>query len=218
MTPHLVFVHGWGFDAGAWREIRAELSDFDCDSVDLGFYGRPCPSRAVGAAPRVAIGHSLGFLWLLRERPFAWRGLVSISGMPRFTKSADYAPGVPPRILDAMMGRLAGDPAGSLADFFETCGCAVPRSLEAADGARLAQGLRWLKDWDARPALDAEQSPVLALFAEDDAVVPRAMSEAAFSGRPNTRLERRADGGHALPVTQAQWCARKIREFVECLP
>ena len=217
MNPHLVFVHGWGFDAGSWRDIQEELPDFDCETVDLGFYGRPAASRANGAAPVVAVGHSLGFLWLLHERPFPWRGLVSISGMPRFARSADYRCGVAPRVLDAMIGRLADDPTDSLAEFFEACGCASPRAIAGADQSRLAEGLRWLKEWDARDVLAQQQAPVLALYADDDAIVPKTMSESVFAARPNTRLCRRADGGHALPVTRARWCAGQIREFVGCL-
>lgn len=217
MTAHLVFVHGWGFDAASWRAVQDELADFACETVDLGFFGCPATSRANGAEPVVAIGHSLGFLWLLHERPFAWRGLVSIAGMPRFTKAADYDRAVGERVLDAMIRRFAGSPDETLSDFIRRAGCTRADNGKRIDPARLGEALHWLKDWDARDALSSERSPVLALFAEDDEIVPKAMSEDIFACRRNTRLATRAHGGHALPMTEPRWCAAQIREFVQCL-
>ncbi len=214
MTP-IVFVHGWGFDARLWDSVRSKLADFDCDCVDLGFSGKPKGAHTDGERQTVAVGHSLGLLWLLHERPFRWRALVSVSGIPRFTKAPGYRQGVDSRVLDATIARFAGKPMATVRDFLHYCGCdAAPANI---DPARLGEGLRWLRDWDARAALAAEPGPVLALYSMDDAVVPKALSEGIFAARPNTRLAAAPDGGHALPLTRPDWCASQIREFVRCL-
>jgi pimeloyl-[acyl-carrier protein] methyl ester esterase len=212
----IVFVHGWGFDARAWDRVRQGLPDFETEAVDLGFYGRPAGTSANGREPVIAVGHSLGFLWLLHERPFPWRALVSVSGMARFARAPGYAHGVAPRVLDAMIAKLRQAPDEVVAEFFGRCGIDGDVG-DGLDESRLGEALIWLKDWDARDEFAAEESPVLALFAEDDAIVPRALSETNFAARANTTVAARADGGHALPVTRAGWCAERIREFVSCL-
>ena len=217
MTAHLVLVHGWGFDAASWDAVVEELPDFECETIDLGFFGAPVQARANGAEPVVAIGHSLGFMWLLHEKPFAWRGLVSIAGMPRFTKTAGYDCAVGGRVLDAMIRRFADAPDGVLSDFIRRAGSNGAMNGKRPDCLRLGEALQWLKDWDARDALSSEPSPMLALFAEDDEIVPKAMSEDIFARRANTWPRSRLDGGHALPVTEPRWCAAQIREFVQCL-
>lgn len=211
----LVFVHGWGFDASVWRDVRAGLPEFDCDSVDLGFFGKPRAAQPNGEDV-IAVGHSLGFLWLLHERPFPWRALVSVSGMPRFTKAPDYRFGVDARLLEATRTRFAQAPAETLADFLTRCG-ATGVNGSRADVTRLDEGLVWLKEWDARATLDAEAAPLLALYAEDDAIVPKDLSENIFGGRAKTARAVAADGGHALPVNRAGWCAARIREFARAL-
>lgn len=213
---HLVFVHGWGFDSSLWDDVIAELPDFDCEVIDFGFSGRPKSPRANGMEPAIAIGHSLGFLWLLHEQPFAWRGLVSIGGMPRFTKAADYRFGIDQRLLEATIARFDEEPGETLSQFLIYCGGGSPASY--IDPVRLRAGLGWLKEWDARRHLADESSPLLALYADNDAIVPKQLSDDVFGDRPNTKRVVRSDGGHALPLTEPGWCAAAIREFVENLP
>ncbi len=55
--------------------------------------------------------------------------------------------------------------------------------------------------------------PLLALAAKDDAIVPPALTAACFTDRA-TRLEWLPSGGHAFPLTHAQYCARSIRAFL----
>ena len=81
------------------------------------------------------------------------------------------------------------------------------------DGARLASGLDWLATWDARTKVAA--TPVLALAAADDAIVPIAASRSQW---PRNSLRERADGGHVLPLTRPEWCAAEIGAFLDALP
>lgn len=212
----LVFVHGWGFDAALWRDLRAALPEFDAETIDLGFFGRPHRAETNGEAV-IAVGHSLGFLWLLRQRPFSWTALVSVSGIPRFTKAPDYRFGIDPRLLEATIARFADAPNETLADFLVACG-AESTARAGADTARLAEGLGWLKHWDERGALESETAPLLALYADDDAVVPRELSGDVFAARRGTACAVAPQGGHVLPLNRTAWCAGQIREFAGRLP
>lgn len=210
MSPLLLLVHGWGFDAAFWNPLQAALTDIDSIAWDLGFCGQPAAPALPTDRPIIAVGHSLGFLWLLQERPCRWDKLVAINGFPRFTKSDDFPAGVPPRLLERMIGKLAGAPAAVTQDFLLRCGldpALYPIDDTALDADRLAWGLNGLAHWDQRQNCRAD----LVLAGRNDPIVPAAMTEAAFAPSP---VEWQ-DGGHLLPLTAPDWCAAHLRGLLE---
>jgi pimeloyl-[acyl-carrier protein] methyl ester esterase len=205
-APTLLFVHGWAFDADFWAPLAAALLDLPQATFDAGYFGparTPCPD-----GPVIAIGHSLGVLRLLRERPPNGIGLVSINGFARFAAAPDFAPGVPPRMLDRMLARLAAQPDAVLRDFRQRCGATGAFGLPNIDV--LARDLRALRDDDQRAALAALPVPCLALAGDADPIVPAPMTQATFGDG----VVWREGGGHLLPVTDTDWCAAQIRAFL----
>ncbi|MBT4770625.1 MAG: alpha/beta fold hydrolase [Rhodospirillaceae bacterium] len=213
--PCLVLVHGWGFDASFWSPLCTALKGVETRIADLGFFGAPRVIDPPRDRPVIAIGHSLGLLWLLKNRPFAWQGLVSISGMPRFLRSDSFPHGVAPRFLDRMKSRFSKDPLLTLNEFRSRCGWPddekAPMNM---DTLRLAEGLEWLSDWDVRQSLENETAPVLALAGDDDAIVPWALSQSVFGQRDLSELHCAKGGSHVLPYAQPQWCADRIDDFL----
>lgn len=215
--PLLVLVHGWGFDASVWTPLREALDGVETIAFDLGFYGHPRRPALPGDGRRrlVAVGHSLGLLWLLHERPFAWRGLIGINGFPRFAAAADFPEGVPAPILDRMASGLCRSPRRVVEDFLIRSG---GRKAWAADGepdaAALGRGLEWLKDWDARATFAFDPGPVLLLNATADAIVSEAMIRAAIRGRNGTEPRWRRGGDHLLLLSDPEWCALRIGAFL----
>lgn len=213
MTTTLYLVHGWGFDASFWEPLRTELADCDVLTVDLGFRAKPRVPDPPPGARLVAVGHSLGVPWLLRHR-FGWRALVSINGFTRFSRTPGFPHGWPGRVIERMRAVMYGDAEQVHADFIRRCGLCRP-----AEGPLhvepLAEGLRWLKDWDERPALPHGAAPVLALAGALDAVASPEMTRDCFAERDLRWCE---DGGHLLPITHAPWCAGHIRELLAALP
>lgn len=217
--PRLVLVHGWGFDHRLWQGLCSALPDLDAVTIDLGFFDPPnCPAFAPDR-PVVAIGHSLGVLWLLHTRPFRWQALVSINGFPRFVDAPDYAPAVPVRLVDRMIRRLPADPAGVTQEFRRRCGHFDPLPDRPVPDSLLA-GLTWLRHWDARPIAGgtATSAPILALSGDADPILPRGMDEHCFRNFPAVTSIRRDRGGHLLPLTDPSWCASQIRRFLADLP
>ena len=164
MGAQLVLVHGWGFDGDVWNPLCELLGDMATQVHDLGFFGRPAAALPEPGAPVVAVGHSLGFMWLLHRHPFAWDALVSVCGMPRFTAAVDYPHGVAPRLLERMAARMKREPRATVDDFRRRCGVGAARG--ELDESRLGEGLDWLRQWDLRGALAAETVPLLALGGE----------------------------------------------------
>ncbi len=214
MSPSIVFVHGWGFDAGIWDQLRARLTDVPTFTIDLGFRHakNTVPELPVlPAGELIAVGHSLGFLWLLKNKPFAWNKLVSINGFSKFIAADDFPSGLDARMLKRMIEQCKKDPQTVVADFFKTCG--HEEKIETLNQDELVQGLLGLKDWDMRKTLRENQTPLLALAGDNDPIVPRPLTEASFANKKDTQLQWH-DGGHLLPLSAPVWCAERIRNFI----
>ncbi len=206
---HFVLVHGWGFHAGMWADVVAHLDDAEVTLVDLGFVSGGPRGEADWPQDAIAVGHSLGLLWLLQQGGGRFRGLVSVQGFDCFCCH------IAPSRVAALKRELERDPGATLQAFWRSCGAAGFALPEALNVAGLDQGLDWLMHWDARKAKDQLACPVLALAARDDAIVPPLMSEAIWQ---NAGLIWSPDGGHVLPLRHPRWVAHRVLEFAHALP
>jgi pimeloyl-[acyl-carrier protein] methyl ester esterase len=209
---HFVFVHGWGFNPAIWRDVIGNIENAEITLIDLGFLSAGPKDAPTWPSDAVAVGHSLGLLWLLRragkeERPF-FRGLVSIQGFDRF------CPHIPPSRVAGMRRGLRRDAGQILHAFWRGCGTEPSASPEALNVERLDEGLGWLTDWDESKTKAKLACPTLALAARDDAIVPQAMS-AAIWGSDTIRWT--DTGGHVLPLKHPQWCAGHVLNFAHAL-
>ena len=207
--PLLLLVHGWGFGPGLWRPLRRALPGWPCCTLDLGFFGRIRGEIPAGQ-PLLAVGHSLGFLWLLHHLEQApWReacvGLVSIAGFSRFTRTLDFPDGVAPRLLARMRHRLPQDATGVLKAFCQQSDWPNCPDQSVPNPAPLLDGLTWLDTWDGRAALAAWDKPLHTLAAQDDQIVPAALTRGCF---PDEHIHWLENGGHLLPLTRPDHCAR----------
>ena len=199
----ILFVHGWGYDASFWDPVRAALGEVPSAALDLGYF-----SAAETTLPRditLLVGHSLGFLWLVRQSALKHMPLVGINVFPRFLEADDYHPAVAARVLERMKRRAVSDTRSVLEEFWTRAGATGPDG--APNKAALAEGLDHLAAWDERENLASRASPTHLNAGRDDAIVPAVMTEMAFKGSEITWLP----GGHALPRTHAADIARLIR-------
>jgi len=209
---HFVFVHGWGFHAGMWRALLDQLPGAELSLVDLGFIDGGPAGVSDWPKDAIAIGHSLGLLWLLRQaedNPRSFKGLVSIQGFDCFSCHK-------PRAEVAGMRRdLKRNAGATLRAFWRACRGTSFAPKGALKVERLDAGLSWLMDWDARAVRSELGCPVLALAARDDAIVPAAMSASIWG---DDKIQWAQDGGHVLPLRHPEWCARHVLDFAHALP
>lgn len=206
MSLPLVFVHGWAFGPDFWTPLQRELAVRDALTLDLGFFGPE--NLDLPGELFVAVGHSLGLLWLLRHAQDRLAALVSLGGFGRFD--------VPAGPTRAMRRGLSRAPAQVISAFHQAC--ALPDELAPGNAAlaearpdHLAQGLDCLLQWDERPALQAFKRPLLALAAADDAIVPSDLSRTSFP----EGLIMLESGGHAFPASRPAQCSLHIAPFLE---
>ena len=205
---HFVLVHGWGFHAGIWTDFVGHLEGADVTLLDLGFVSGGPRGEKNWPPNAIAVGHSLGLLWLLARGGGRFRALVSIQGFDCFCCH------IAPSRIAALKRGIEREPYATVAAFWRSCGAPDFARPEALDVPRLDEGLDWLMHWDASDVKEGLECPVLALAARDDAIVPPAMSEAIWQ----QGVIWSADGGHVLPLRHPQWCARHVLEFANSLP
>ena len=204
----LVLVHGWGFHGGIFADFIGHLEGAEVTLVDLGFVAGGPKGASEWPEDAIAVGHSLGLLWLLERGRSRYRALVSIQGFDCFSCH------VAPSRLAALKRGLEREPAGTLQAFWRSCGASGFALPEALNVAKLDEGLDWLMTWDATKARKELACPVLALASRDDAIVPPSMSEAIWG----ENIIWSPDGGHVLPLKHPRWCARHALEFAHTLP
>jgi pimeloyl-[acyl-carrier protein] methyl ester esterase len=204
----LVLVHGWGFHAGIFADFIGHLEGAEVTLLDLGFVAGGPKGASEWPEDAIAVGHSLGLLWLLERGRGRYRALISIQGFDCFSCH------VAPSRLAALKRGLEREPAGTLQAFWRSCGASGFALPEALDVAKLDEGLDWLMTWDATKARKELACPVLALASRDDVIVPPSMSEAIWG----ENIIWSPDGGHVLPLKHPRWCARHVLEFAHTLP
>jgi pimeloyl-[acyl-carrier protein] methyl ester esterase len=204
---HFVLVHGWGFNASIWTPLMAQLGDAETTVVDLGFIdGADHSSDTDWPDNAIAVGHSLGVLWLLKQERARYRGLVSIQGFDR------YCPHVPKARVVALKRGIDRDPAGTMEAFWRSCGAPGFAPPSALNSDRLREGLDWLIQWDAEDARKSLRCPGLSLATQDDFIVPLAMTETIWGKKNVVWLP---EGGHVLPIRFPEWCAAHVVEFAD---
>ncbi|NHN87348.1 alpha/beta fold hydrolase [Acetobacter conturbans] len=206
----IVLVHGWAFSPAMWDAVRDELPH-ETLALDLGFFGPPAITLPEDE-PLLAVGHSLGLLWLLMQKPLPMGSrILGINGFTRFSRATDFPAGVAPRVLDRMLAGLERNAEDVLRQFRANCGVPVEDPLPEDDLSveRLAQGLQLLRDGDGR----VEKGRIHAFLASrDDAIVTPDMTAASM---PSGRIRWSEKGGHLLPLSNPALCARFISEMAD---
>ncbi len=206
----LYLVHGWGFDASLWSGLARLLPERRVAIADRGYFATP--HAPVPEEPCIAVTHSFGTMLVLDNPPPMCRGLVAINGFDCFTAREGF-PGVAPRVVERMLARLDADPAAVLADFRRRCGSDAP--LAEPDARPLRQDLLALRDMDCRAEASRWKLPILSLQGASDPILPPAMRDAVFASAPQADRVTHPSAGHVLPASDAEFCARQIRAFVE---
>ncbi|CUW47041.1 alpha/beta fold hydrolase [Novacetimonas hansenii] len=206
----LVFVHGWAFGPEIWDQIRAARPNHTCQMLDFGYFSSVAQTETP-QRPFIAIGHSLGALWLLSTMPQHCRGMVLINGFARFTASDDFPHGVPPRLLTRMARKLATAPDDTVRDFRQKAGTDLPLP-GPSHPQRLHDGLHQLLTLDARQDMRMAHCPVSCIAGTGDPIAPPPLTQGSFA--PATTIEWH-DGGHLLPLTHPDACLQAIDHMMK---
>lgn len=216
----ILLVHGWGFGPWIWNgmmdRLTALMSPLDLEVVplELGFFGPPTPPQ--NGHFDVAVGHSLGFLWLLENRLITFDRLVSINGFTRFSRADDFPTGWPGRVVQRMRKQLAVDAESMLAEFMSKSGVEAEfrkhTDWAAVDIAKLDWALEALINRDGREQWSQFEGPTRAIAGTLDEIVTPGQTRACFFESDVQWLK---SNSHCLPLKFPEICAALVRELIE---
>jgi pimeloyl-ACP methyl ester carboxylesterase len=209
----LVFMHGWGFDAGLWDRLRA-LLPLPTICLEGGYFLQKTETRYQPESDDILVGHSHGLHQGFRLRQ-DWQAWIAINSFTSFTLSQAQG-GCGQRLaLQSMRRAFAADPVGVLAKFYLRCGVKADFVAQDLNLPQLQAGLEDLAISDLGEILSKMPSAGLVLATEQDPLAPLAAAEALTrnSNAPR-RLEVHNSASHCLPLTAPEWCAQQIQEFL----
>lgn len=235
MNTPIVLLHGWGFTHEVWQPVVEALTEagvpVDCiltPALPLDDAHNPVQSiqSLAAALPERThlVGWSLGgefALALAAAYPDRVASLTLISSTPCFMNCADWSLGQPESLLDDFDHRLAENPV-ALTKRFGTLirhgdaeaardrqlGDALMQCAETST-ARLANGLKRLRDLDLRQSTIPDSLPVTVIHGSADAVVLPGAA-AWLQQRHHARFVLLEGGSHALPLTHVREIAQTI--------
>lgn len=203
--PQLVMLHGWGSSARVWDGINAELShDFELLQPELPGHG--VSHFTATGLPELAqqildslddvlqpsahwLGWSLGGLIAMQAallNPQAFRSLLLVAATPAFVQRDDWQMAMPQAEFDAFESGFQQDVEKTLKRFIslQAQGDANRRvviqslkSASASPATDLFWGLEMLRDVSLLEQIGNISCPVSALYGEQDALVPAAITD-----------------------------------------
>jgi pimeloyl-ACP methyl ester carboxylesterase len=236
-SPRLVLIHGAGTNHRFWDPLLPYLEGFPVVAPSMpgrcGSAGAALETvgalagwlaaaiEALGAAPAILIGHSLGGAVAieLAHAPGA-AGLVAglvllatgarlrVGPEIRAAAEAAAASGVKAALTGAAYGQ---DVAEELMSRVEEARAATPPASELADW-------RAAHEFDRMGELSAIAVPTLVLVGERDGLTPPKYARYLADHVPGASLEILPGAGHMLPVERPEEVARAVRRFGGSIP
>lgn len=205
----LLFAQGFGLSNAFWEPMHAvfKTENIPCLLFEFESEYFSLQNRQKASAPLIGIGHSFGFLKLLKTKlPF--KALVGVNAFTHFLGRDPSFFHKRHQEYTHFRNQIArGDPKAVLRRFYRQCG--LPRTFpfpEQISRAQLQQEIAGL----VHPHPLPETTPILILASQNDTVVPPALVMDNFQGIPNVNIRLYADGAHALGFYQAEHIAREI--------
>ncbi|PFA24213.1 MULTISPECIES: alpha/beta fold hydrolase [Bacillus cereus group] len=229
--PELIFIPGWGMEKQVWDPLLPYFQEYSVrhvewrDVKEITDFAKRIEEAAKGKEV-VLIGWSLGALAALQvcDR-VRTKGMVLIGSTAKFTVDENYESGWKSPFVERMKRSLVKRKDDTLERFYKSMFTKQElKESEQFEGivARfqgdsiesLQLGLDYLIEMDMRSQLQDVKTPILLLHGEQDTICPLSAARYIQENTIGT-LKVRNGAGHALCVTDFEYCANEIIRFVE---
>ena len=200
---NITYIHGWGGEAGFWKELRAHLPSHHSQLIDLGYRNEPV-LHVPSETKSIYITHSLGTMWALRHCINKIGRLIVINGFHSFRDFTN------PVALRAMKRGIKQNPQVQMSEFFKQAG--LPEAYCDWNQPELMKGLDMLMHDTYKEQLLNIKERIVILAGQNDLIISPEHMRKQWLGYDVKICEK---GGHALPLTHPKWCAAYIIEALE---
>ncbi len=240
MKPHLVLIHGWGFNGAVWDGLLPALqAHFELTVIDLpGYRQRPLldqmnlSAMAADVAAQVPeqaiwLGWSLGGQVALQaaiEMPQRVEKLLLVGATPKFVEGGGWRSAIKQKILDDFGSELIRSRETTIGRFItlQMLGVKGGRERvqelkqalsEAPQPGTLEAGLEILNQTDFRSRLSEITQPTHWIMGERDQLVPANAGEAAAAAMPHGSVATIYGSGHAPFLSHAEPFIEEVVRF-----
>ncbi|KFN03072.1 alpha/beta fold hydrolase [Bacillus clarus] len=227
----LIFIPGWGMEEEVWSLLLPYFKEYSVRCVEWRNMKNDSEfvERVIEAAKdqnAILIGWSLGALVALQSCDrVRTKGMVLIGGTAKFTIDDDYISAWNTSFVERMKRNVARRKEETLDRFYKSMFAKnelkeserfekITERFKGDSIQSLQIGLNYLIEADMRNALQRVKVPMLLLHGEHDGICPLS---AAHYIRENTSASLKVvnGAGHALCVTNFEYCANEVIQFVE---
>lgn len=218
MTVGVLLAHGWCFGSTMWEPLVPLLHANICITPDFGYFCEPELPSHLQPSVLIGVGHSFGFLWLLKQRKYKLDGLIGISSVPSFRESHSGHVAISAEDLLIARSRISKSPRSFVQWFQKKCG--VPfhdRRIgpHCIDGGAILRDLTFLEQWNVRDELEQTRVPVRVLGASDDKILSPGNIQTSFRGLSGVDIIIESGSGHILPMLNPEKCAETINGLIQ---
>ncbi|WP_410983727.1 alpha/beta fold hydrolase [Bacillus cereus] len=229
--PELIFIPGWGMEKQVWDSLLPYFQEYSVQHVEwrgvkerTDFAGRV--EEAAQGKDVILIGWSLGALAALQvcDR-IQTKGLILIGGTAKFTVDETYECGWQLPFVERMKRSLLKRKEDTLKRFYKSMFVkqeikdseqfeSIVAHFQGDSIESLQLGLDYLIEMDMRSQLKQVKMPMLLIHGEQDAICP--LSAARYiQENTNGALKVISGAGHVLCVTNFEYCANEMIQFIE---
>ena len=237
--PSIVLVHGSGVNARYWIEQLRGLRAARVLAIDLPGHGESDPTAtnsiehhadmtagfidALGVAPAIVVGHSLGgavALALAARRPSAVEGLVLLSACARLPSAGLSAQWLLPFLPGPVRKALFFMTAQGLLFSASASGRAVSLGMQELRACRpetIASDVAMSRSMDLTAMAKALRVPALVLCGSRDQIAPPAASIELNTLIAGSRLRIVQGAGHMVLIEAPDVVNREIQAFADAV-
>ncbi|MEK4735938.1 MULTISPECIES: alpha/beta fold hydrolase [Bacillus] len=227
----VIFIPGWGMEEDVWNFVLPYFKDYPVQCLDWRNVKEQ--SEFAGRIIEVArdenvilVGWSLGALAAIQAyKKIKAKGIVLIGGTAKFTNTSDYTSGWNSLHVERMKKNLTRKKEDTLNRFYEnmftknelkenTSFKEIALNFKGDSIQSLQLGLDYLIETDMRNELTDIKVPLLLLHGEQDVICPLSAAH-NMTENTNATLKVVSGAGHTLCVTNFEYCANEIIQFVE---
>lgn len=227
----IIFIPGWGMEEAVWTLVLPYFKGYSVQYVNWRNVKEQSEfaERIIEVARDenvILVGWSLGALAAVQaHKKIKAKGIVLIGGTAKFTNTSDYTSGWNALHVERLKKNLARRKEDTLKRFYENMFTKdelkenkrfedIIKHFKGDCIQSLQVGLDYLIETDMREELKEVKVPILLIHGEQDVICPLSAAHSMAENETAT-LKVVNEAGHALCVTDFEYCVNEIIQFVE---